>query len=125
MKKGHYVLGIDDLSYGSLNNLKKCRKYKNFEFKKLDITNLDNLLSLEERIDCVFHLAALISVDTSYLQLEKYFNVNVLGTYNVINYVIKNKINKIIYSASASCYADTENLPINETWILDLIATQV
>ena len=45
---------------------------------------------------------------------ESAFDVNIRGTFNVINLCVKNKIKKLIFSSSASVYGDALKNPINE-----------
>jgi UDP-glucose 4-epimerase len=78
-----------------------------------DILYPDILSKAMEGMDGVFHLAALWI-----LQCHEYprtaFEVNVQGTFNVIEAAIKNKIKKVVYSSSASVYGDALELPMTE-----------
>ena len=51
-----------------------------------------------------FILAALADIVPSIQNPDKYFKANVLGTKNILDECILNKIPRIIYSASSSCY---------------------
>lgn len=78
-----------------------------------DILYPDILSKAMEGMDGVFHLAALWI-----LQCHEYprtaFEVNVQGTFNVIEAAIKNNIKKVVYSSSASVYGNALELPITE-----------
>jgi UDP-glucose 4-epimerase len=78
-----------------------------------DILHRDILDKAMEGIDGVFHLAALWL-----LQCHEYprsaFDVNVCGTYNVIEAAIKNKVKRVVFSSSASVYGDALQLPMSE-----------
>ena len=78
-----------------------------------DITNTDILDSALIKADGVFHFAALWL-----LQCHEYprsaFDVNIRGTYNVIESCVKNKVKKIVFSSSASVYGDAKYEPIDE-----------
>ena len=67
----------------------------------------------------VFHLAALADIVPSIQNPEKYFESNVLGTKNILNTCILNKIPKIIYSASSSCYGIPTKYPTTENEKID------
>ena len=57
---GWNVIGIDDLSAGSLDNLSNILKDKRFSFIKADITNHEELdPSIFKGVDCVFHHAGI------------------------------------------------------------------
>lgn len=78
-----------------------------------DILHTDILERAMEGIDGVFHLAALWL-----LQCHEYprsaFDVNIRGTFNVIEAAIKQKVKRVIYSSSASVYGDALEIPMTE-----------
>ncbi len=78
-----------------------------------DILQTDILERAMEGCHGVFHLAALWI-----LQCHEYpqtaFDVNVRGTFNVIMAAIKNKVERVVYSSSASVYGDAVELPMTE-----------
>jgi UDP-glucose 4-epimerase len=65
-------------------------------------------------MDYVFHLAAMWL-----LHCKDYprtaFEVNIGGTFNVLEACVKNNIKKLIYSSSASVYGDAVEVPMKET----------
>ena len=78
-----------------------------------DILHADILDSAMKGIDGVFHFAALWL-----LQCHEYpasaFDVNVRGTFNVMDACVKNNISRLVYSSSASVYGDAEREPMDE-----------
>lgn len=78
-----------------------------------DILHTDILNKAMEGMDGVFHLAALWI-----LQCLDYprtaFDVNVTGTFNVIEAAIKNGVKRVVYSSSASVYGDALEIPMTE-----------
>lgn len=78
-----------------------------------DILHTDILERAMEGIDGVFHLAALWL-----LQCHEYprsaFDVNIRGTFNVIEAAIKQKVKRVVYSSSASVYGDALEIPMTE-----------
>lgn len=78
-----------------------------------DILHSDILENAMEGIDGVFHLAALWL-----LQCHEYpraaFDVNVRGTFNVIEAAIKQDVSRVVYSSSASVYGDAVEIPMEE-----------
>jgi UDP-glucose 4-epimerase len=81
-----------------------------------DIMQTDILNKAMEGIDGVFHLAALWL-----LQCHEYprsaFDVNIRGTFNVIEAAIANKVKRVVYSSSASVYGNAVELPMTEDHI--------
>jgi UDP-glucose 4-epimerase len=78
-----------------------------------DILHTDVLERAMEGIDGVFHLAALWL-----LHCHEYpraaFDVNIRGTFNVIEAAIKQKVKRVVYSSSASVYGDAVEIPMTE-----------
>jgi UDP-glucose 4-epimerase len=78
-----------------------------------DIMQSDILESALEGADGVFHLAALWL-----LQCHEYprtaFDTNVRGTFNVLEACIKKKVQRLVYSSSASVYGDAVEEPMTE-----------
>jgi UDP-glucose 4-epimerase len=78
-----------------------------------DICQTDILDAAMKGMDGVFHFAALWL-----LQCHEYprsaFNVNVQGTFNVLETCVANKINRLVYSSSASVYGDAVEEPMTE-----------
>jgi UDP-glucose 4-epimerase len=78
-----------------------------------DITQTDILGSALKGADGVFHLAALWL-----LQCHEYprsaFDVNIRGTYNVVEACIANGVQRLVFSSSASVYGDAVEEPMTE-----------
>ncbi len=112
VKKKHKVIVIDNFSTGLKNNLKLSQKKVKIINK--DISYNNNLDRIFKGVDYVFHLAGLADIVPSIEKPESYFRSNVLGTFNILEACRKNKIKKIIYAASASCYGLPKKFPTNE-----------
>jgi UDP-glucose 4-epimerase len=78
-----------------------------------DITQSDILNAALKDADAVLHFAALWL-----LQCHEYpqaaFDVNVRGTFNVLDACVKNNIKRLVYSSSASVYGDAVEEPMTE-----------
>ena len=110
LNKNYRVICIDDLSTGSLSNLKGLDKNPNFVFKKSDITKKFNI---KEHVDFIFHLAS-PSIPFDYLKNPlNTMAVNSLGTKNVLE--LANDKNAVFLLASSSdVYGDPEIHPQKE-----------
>ena len=62
-----------------------------------DIKELDGMVKASEGVDFVFHLAALKHVPVCEDQPYEAFKTNVIGTQNVIEAAIRNKVKKVVY----------------------------
>ncbi len=58
VQKGYNVIGLDNLSYGSLQNLSSILGHPQFQFVQGDVRDYDLLVKIGRRIDAIFHLAA-------------------------------------------------------------------
>jgi len=117
LKNGHSVSVIDNFSTGRKSNLTHLKgKIKIF---KKDIALKGSWDKIFKNIDVVFHLAALADIVPSIQDPKKYFEANVVGTYNVLAYCRKYKIKKVVYSASSSCYGIPEKYPTDEDAKID------
>jgi UDP-glucose 4-epimerase len=111
--KNHDVTVVDNLSRGRLENLSKIKEQ--IEFKKIDILDFDSLKDIISNCDGIFHQAALTSVPESFLQKEKYHDVNVKGTENIFK-LAKEFGKKVVYASSSSIYGNTTTIPIQENF---------
>lgn len=113
LNKGYTVIGIDNLSNGSLSNLKNVNKNK-FFFLNDDIKNYLDIerIFYSNTIDAVFHLAALGSVPRSIEHPHKTFYNNVMGTNNILDLCKIYEVGKIIFASSSSVYG-LDNKPLS------------
>lgn len=112
ISRNYKVIVLDNLISGNLENLKNCRK--KIKFFEKDIGEYKNISKYFKNVDVVFHLSALADIVPSIKNPENYFNTNVKGTLNVLRACVKNKVKKIIYAASGSCYGIARELPTSE-----------
>ncbi|MBN2374631.1 NAD-dependent epimerase/dehydratase family protein [bacterium] len=78
-----------------------------------DIRDIDILNRSMKGIDYVFHLAAMWLLHCKDFPRTA-FDVNIQGTFNVLESCVNNNIKKLIYSSSASVYGDAIELPMKE-----------
>jgi UDP-glucose 4-epimerase len=109
---GYQVIILDNLSNGTLLNIKYIKK--KIKFIKCDISKKGSWQKHFKNANLVFHFAALADIVPSIQKPEEYFNANVVGTLNVLESSRQYKVKKIIYAASSSCYGIPESYPTNE-----------
>ncbi len=116
---GHKVTVLDNFVSGKKSNLAHHNK-KNLKIVNIDISKSENLDKYFKKVDYIFHLAALAEIIPSFKNPKKYFINNVIGTLNVLKAAKKNKIKKMIYAASSSCYGAPKKFPTSEKDKIDL-----
>jgi len=109
------VVVLDNLSIGRLENINHLLDRSKFTFLEADITNFDEIESIFQNTDWVFHLAALADIVPSIENPTEYYKSNVNGTFNVLQACRKHKIKKIVYAGSSSCYGIPDEYPTKET----------
>jgi len=112
IKGGYKVKVIDNLSLGKKQNLKDV--IDKIEFIKGDLLDLKLLEKIAKNVDYIFHLAAIPSVQRSLDDPIKSFENNANATLNLLMVAKRNKVKKVIYSASSSMYGDQQGKEKNE-----------
>lgn len=109
-KKGYFTVVYDNLSSG--------HEYasKGDIFIKGDIFDSNLLADTIKKydIDSIIHFAAYSLVGESMTNPKKYYTNNVQGTLNLLNTMLENNINKIVFSSTAAVYGEPKNIPITE-----------
>lgn len=106
------VLILDNFSSGTLDNIKNLKK--NVKIINCDISKVGKWQNYFNKIDWVFHLAAIADIVPSINFPKKYFDTNVTGTLNILEAVRKFRVNKLLYAASSSCYGIPKKYPTRE-----------
>lgn len=96
----------------NLNNALKDPRVKIFDIGG-DILQTDILDAALKGADGVFHLAALWLLQCHEFPRSA-FDVNVRGTFNVMESCVKNNVSRLVYSSSASVYGDAVEEPMTE-----------
>lgn len=118
IKKKYNIFVIDNLSTGRYENIQKFKKKIKFINSDLSKKN-KKWMNVFKNCDAVFHLASLADIVPSIQMPEKYFHANVTSTLNILECCRDNKVKKIIYAASSSCYGIPKNYPTSENSSID------
>ncbi|MCI0472590.1 MAG: SDR family NAD(P)-dependent oxidoreductase [Ignavibacteria bacterium] len=109
------IIVYDNFCRGTLENLETALKDPRVKVFDIggDILQTDILNKAVKESDAVIHLAALWL-----LQCHEYprsaFDVNIRGTFNVLEACRDNNIRRLVYSSSASVYGDAVEIPMTE-----------
>ena len=109
------VLIYDNFLRGSRENLANALKDPRVKIYDVggDILQADILQAALEGADGVFHLAALWLLQCHEFPRSA-FDVNVRGTFNVMEACIAKGVSRLVYSSSASVYGDAVREPMDE-----------
>lgn len=106
---GHQVRVLDDLSNGD-----PARLHPTVEFTQGDVDNIPLLWSLLHEVDCVYHLAARVSVAQSVLHPRDYNRVNVGGTVSLMEAMRDTGVRRVVFSSSGAVYGRLSGQPVHE-----------
>ncbi len=108
---GWSVVVYDNLSTGFKDNVSKK---KNVTFVNADICDEKKLKQACKGVDCIFHQAAVTSVPRSLKEPLLYFDVNIGGTFKVLEAARLAGVKRVVFSSSSSVYGDQARLPLKE-----------
>lgn len=106
---GHDVIGLDDLSTGSMENL-SATKSRNFEFLEADIRDVELPI-----VDGIFNLACPASPVHYQFDPVKTMETNILGTLNVLRHSKKHNI-RVLQASTSEVYGDPLVSPQKEDY---------
>jgi UDP-glucose 4-epimerase len=110
LKNGFKVIVLDDLSGGFADSVIGA---------ELVIGSIDNISLVSSLMEAhnfaaVMHFASFISVGESVSNPAKYYANNVVGTIHLLEAMLANNVNKLIFSSTAAVYGNPQYLPIDE-----------
>ncbi|MGD0780975.1 MAG: GDP-mannose 4,6-dehydratase [Dehalococcoidales bacterium] len=114
IKEGHIVICLDNFFNGDLSNVRHLLNYKTFKLINGDIRDFDMLEKIIQGVDAIFNLAAQIHVDRSIVEPKLTYDINVLGTQNILEAARMYDVEKIIHMSTSEVYGSAESVPMNE-----------
>jgi UDP-glucose 4-epimerase len=108
-REGHQVRGIDDLSTGDPQTLSS-----DVHFTRGDVNDRPKLWTLLQEVDCVYHLAARVSVPESILYPREYNAVNVGGTVSLMEAMRDVGVKRVVFASSGAIYGNQDLQPLAE-----------
>lgn len=110
---GHEVIVADSLVTGHAQAIPKKATFYQGDIRDADF--LDRLFQTNGKIDAVIHFAAFSLVGESVVNPLKYYENNLYGTKVLLDAMIRNGVDKIVFSSTAATYGEPENIPILES----------
>lgn len=116
MEAGSEVCVLDNLSAGSLANLKQWQGNSAFSFLNIDLVEPLDSIS-DKHFDFIYHLAANPEVRVSSTNPETHFNQNVVATFNLLEYIRKNhSAPHLVFTSTSAIYGEPTIIPTPETF---------
>jgi UDP-glucose 4-epimerase len=106
---GHLVHVLDDLSNGRIQFLDSA-----ITFTQGDVDNIPLLWSLLDKVDCVYHLAARVSVAQSLHHPREYNRVNVGGAVSLMEAMRDTGVRRVVFASSGAIYGQQPEQPVHE-----------
>ena len=110
LELGYKVIVLDDLSGGFVENIPKGAKF--IEGSVTDYELVNRIFS-EHKIDYVFHLAAYAAENLSHFIKRFNYNVNLIGSVNLMNAAINNNVKCFVFTSSIAVYGKNQ-VPMRE-----------
>lgn len=114
LREGHKVTGYDNFSTGRTEFLESAVKSQNFKIIKGDLLDTKKLSEAMAGTDFVFHFAANADVRFGLNHTFRDLEQNSIATYNVLEAMRVNNINRIAFSSTGSVYGESTVFPTPE-----------
>jgi UDP-glucose 4-epimerase len=113
LERGDQVLLMDNLSTGSMENIRHLKKYDRMQYFLEPLGNRQLLAELVDEADVVFHLAAAVGVKLIVESPVRTIETNVNGTQLVLEAACRKR--KLVFATSTSeVYGKNPNVPFRE-----------
>ena len=116
VREGHRVVVLDNLSQGHREAIEKEAEFVHADLREAG--EVARVLRTHD-IEAVIHLAACSLVGQSMTEPAHYFQNNVIGAVNLLNTMLEQGVNKLVFSSSAAVYGRPKRVPIQERQRLD------
>ncbi|AWB45829.1 NAD-dependent dehydratase [Paenibacillus sp. CAA11] len=113
LELGHSVWTLDNMSTGRLDFLNKVTENNRHSVIHGSVTDKYLLRGLMERVDVVFHLAAVLGVKNTVENPLKVIEGNIDGTRNILELAYQNRV-KVVFSSTSEVYGRNTKLPFSE-----------
>lgn len=105
LEQGHHVIGVDDLSYGSMINLDNAISNNNFDFIEFDVKKINEDFT-PINIDIIYHLASYKKPINEKIKSSKVIEENFTMTMEIVKYSLKNNC-FLIFTSTSDVYGNS------------------
>lgn len=115
LNRGAVVLGVDDLSSGTTENLKDALANRKFEFREVDVIALSEDALADQKFDVIFNLASIAS-PALYMKKELHtLKTGSIGTLNLLQ-LAKQSGARFVMASTSEIYGDPQVHPQHENY---------
>jgi UDP-glucose 4-epimerase len=111
--RGDDVTIVDDLSTGSIHNVKALKTFNNFEYFIDSVTNERLMAELVDSADVIYHLAAAVGVKLIVESPTRTMETNIRGTEIVLELAAKKK-KRVLITSTSEVYGKRDTVPFQE-----------
>lgn len=115
-RRENQVTVYDDLSSGRMEFIKKFRDNRNFSFVKGSILDYGKLRKMMKGHDFVYHMAANPDIRLGTKQTRLDFQINTVGTLNVLEAMVTNRVKKIAFASTSTVFGTPTKIPTSEDY---------
>jgi len=112
--ESYQVRVLDNLSTGKLGNIQRHLNSGKVEFVKGDIRDASVVKESLNDVNAVIHLAALVSVPLSIENPNLTFDINLVGTLNLLRSSVEKHVDRFVFISSCAVCGNPESLPVTE-----------
>lgn len=112
LDRGDEVIGLDDLSHGTLENLVGVQEHPRFAFRRGSILEAADMNALAEGVEVVVHLAA--GKIPRYGDALDTLVVNGEGGLQVLRSCVQQKVRRLVLASTSDCYGRNPEVPFSE-----------
>jgi UDP-glucose 4-epimerase len=113
LKRGDEVYIVDDLSTGSMENIRRIKGQRNFHYYLESVTSHNLMAELVDLCDAIYHLAASVGVRLIVESPVKTIETNVRGTEVVLHHAAK-KRKRVLITSTSEVYGKRDRVPFSE-----------
>ncbi|MEI6532581.1 MAG: UDP-glucose 4-epimerase GalE [Candidatus Roizmanbacteria bacterium] len=119
LQKGYEVVGVDNFARGYRQPLELLQtKFgeKQMRFYEYDLRkDLKDLFEKEKKFDAVIHYGAYCNVGESMKEPETYFSNDTWACANLLEHMVRNDIDKLVFSSTCAVYGESQYVPLDES----------
>lgn len=115
LQLGHKVVVYDNFSSGQVQFLERAQSWPSFTLVQGDTLDQGNLIQAMRGVEFVFHLAANADVRFGTQDPRKDLEQNTIATFNVLEAMRENGVQRIAFASTGSIYGEPEIFPTPET----------